>query len=502
MNAALWLALAFSSSAPGAECVPCHAAIVEEFRRTGMGRSVQLSPIVPEGSFYHRRSNRHYTISARSIRRHQTGLDGQPVNVIERSIDLIIGSGNHAFTPVHRSPQGRLFQHPVSYYAESQSWAMSPGYDRADHLDFRREIGERCLFCHSARPEPAPIDCFRCHGDTEAHRKAPRRGNILNPARLPHARQLDICLQCHLETASSGFPDSILVPGREPFSYRPGEPLADYKVHFERADAAEADRFEINHAGYRLLQSACFRGSNGRLTCTSCHDPHRARARSGACAGCHPSAHAFEPARAQGACATCHMPLRRAQDAIHVRMTDHKIVRRPSFLEPEAEDHAPYTGDIVPLFPLPDPKLLDLARYLHEAQTTRASSAWRRLPPTASNLASLAEALLREGHRREARSAARRSLALDSGHPHALNISAVIDATEGKLDSALRQLEKARSADPAYPLTWINLGVTYEALGRPAEALAAYDEAVRLQPDSSEARRRRAALAAARSPHR
>jgi tetratricopeptide (TPR) repeat protein len=502
MNAALWWALAFSFNAPGADCIPCHASIVDAFRQTGMGRSIQARPSVPKGSYYHRRSNRHYTISERSIRRHQTGLDGEPINVIERSIDFLIGSGNHAFTPVYRSPQGRLLQHPLSYYAESQAWAMSPGYDRPDHLDFRREIGDGCLFCHSASREPAPIDCFRCHGEAEAHRKAPRRGNIVNPARLPAARQLDICLQCHLETASSGFPDSILVPGRERFSYRPGEPLADYKVYFERADAASADRFEINHAGYRLLQSACFRGSNGRLTCTTCHDPHRARARADACAGCHPSAHASAAARAEGACATCHMPLRRTQDAIHVRMTDHKIARRPSFAEPVAEDHAPYTGEIVALFPLSNPKLLEVARNLHEAQMTRTSSAWRRLPPTASNLASLAEALLREGRRGEARSAARRSLALDPRHAHALNIAAVIEATDGKLDSALRQLEKARGSNPDYPLTWINLGVTYEALGRGEEALASYDEAIRLQPDSAEARRRRAALDAARSPRR
>ena len=41
------------------------------------------------------------------------------------------------------------------------------------------------------------------------------------------------------------------------------KPLADYKMLFDRTDAA--DRIEINHAGYRLLQSACFRKSEGKL---------------------------------------------------------------------------------------------------------------------------------------------------------------------------------------------------------------------------------------------
>src|SRR5215204_3128768 len=142
MNATLWLALAFSFNAsvpPGEACRPCHASVVDSFRKTGMGRSIGR-PAPPPGSFYHRRSNRSYTISDSKMRRHQIGSSGEQINVVEKSVDLAIGSGNHAVTFVSRTPQGRLLELPLSWYTRSAQWGMSPGYDRADHDDFRREI--------------------------------------------------------------------------------------------------------------------------------------------------------------------------------------------------------------------------------------------------------------------------------------------------------------------------------------------------------------------------
>ena len=50
---------------------------------------------------------------------------------------------------------------------------------------------------------------------------------------------LPVCFQCHLETESMGIVDSMRKPGRSVFSYKPGEPLADYKLYFDRADPPE-----------------------------------------------------------------------------------------------------------------------------------------------------------------------------------------------------------------------------------------------------------------------
>lgn len=239
--AALWLAADCSSSyaAPGQQCLPCHSRQVEAFRKTGMGRSVDERPVLPAATFFHRTSNRHYAITGSSVRRHQVDRQGQQINVIEKPVTFAIGSGNHAITYISRTPQGRLLELPVSYYAKLRAYAMSPGYDRPDHPDFRREISDSCLACHSGSREPSPIDCERCHGDTAAHLAQPSKGTIVNPAALPLPRQLDLCLQCHLETASSGLNDSLRIPGRDAFSYKPGEPLANYKLFFDRVQPVQ-----------------------------------------------------------------------------------------------------------------------------------------------------------------------------------------------------------------------------------------------------------------------
>jgi hypothetical protein len=469
--------------------------MVDSWLRTGMGRSVLSVEALPEGSYYHRLSNRHYTMAGGRVRRHQVGASGTQVNVMEKAVSFLVGSGNHAITPVHRAPGGKFVEIPVSWYSQEKAWAMSPGYDRPDHLDFRRPVTAECLFCHAAyrtagAETPGPIDCERCHGEVARHLQAPRRGTVLNPARLPADRQLDICLQCHLETASRGFPDSLRLPGRDVDSFRPGEKLSTYKAYFDRADGA--DRFEINHAGYRLLGSRCFTESGGRMTCTTCHDPHTARARN-ACRECHTMLPAAHP-EGTDECASCHMAKRTTEDAIHVRMTDHRIARPGPVRELRHEDHRPYTGDVVAFGGWAGPQMVAQARALHVARTTGTAAAWAKAPPGVQNQAALGDALMREGKQEQAREVLRRVLQTDAGNVTALNGLAVYEGVRGNVKESMRLLERVRAADPEHPLTWINLGVAHEAEGDRARARQCYDEAVRLQPDSVEARRRRAAL--------
>ena len=80
--------------------------------------------------------SRYYTMTERDgkfyQRRHQIGFDGKETNIVEEQADFVIGSGNHARSYLHRAPEGKLVELPVSWYAEEGGhWAMSPGYDRA-----------------------------------------------------------------------------------------------------------------------------------------------------------------------------------------------------------------------------------------------------------------------------------------------------------------------------------------------------------------------------------
>jgi tetratricopeptide (TPR) repeat protein len=464
-----------------------------------MGRSIQERPISISSTFYHRLSNRHYSIRDGIMRRHQLDAQGNQINIIEKNIHLGIGSGNHAITYVNRTRLGSLLELPVSWYAEQKSHAMSPGYDRPDHLDMRREISPACLFCHAAYPrpgvtQPRSIDCERCHGSSAAHLQKPQRGTILNPARLAPKARLEVCLQCHLETVSQGIPDSFRQPKRDPFSYRPGEPLSSYKLYFDRADSPQP-RFEVNHAGYRLMHSKCYTESKGQMTCTTCHDPHTAQARN-TCGSCHSTGHS----KAATNCTGCHMPKRRTNDAIHVAMTDHWIQRNPQFTNPTQEDRTPYTGPVVSFYTPADELTLAIAN-IREPNSQAVDLYRRRLkldPDDVPTLAALGNVLFRLNRLKEAQAALDRAIRNDPGHAGALNTLAVSHATQGAHARAIELLQRAAKHHPDHALTWFNLGVTYQAMGRSNDAANAYREAIRLQPDFSEARARLATIQANR----
>ena len=332
--------------------------------------------------FFHAASNRHYSMLRRNGRFFQQRYQlqqGREVNLFEQEVHYIIGSGNHARSYLNLSAGGVLTQLPVTWYPQEKRWGISPGYDRKQHYDFSRKIDYGCLFCHNATPKlaegadrygrenlfppelPMGIDCQRCHGPASQHValagggkgiEAIRRA-IVNPARLSPERQMDVCQQCHLETTSDELPQAVRAFGRAVYSFRPGEALSDYLIHFDHAPGTgHDDKFEINSAAYRLRQSQCFQKSAGRLRCTSCHDPHRTPRGDEAiqqfresCLKCHQQLSArSHPHPASAACANCHMPKRRTEDVVHVVMTDHRIQRLPHskkpFGKPKGGSHA------------------------------------------------------------------------------------------------------------------------------------------------------------------
>jgi tetratricopeptide (TPR) repeat protein len=272
---------------------------------------------------------------------------------------------------------------------------------------------------------------------------------------LSRDRQMDICMQCHLETTSWPLPHSLRRLEHAAFSYQPGKPLEDFELTFDRKQGSGYDdEFEVVHQAYRLRKSACFQ--KGQMTCLTCHDPHQQLRGEAAtqhyiavCLSCHAHVHAAGlPAVAKSAepaavekpnCLTCHMWKRRTDDAVHVVMTDHDIQRYKPVADmlatPKHRDGY-YRGEVTAYYPESLDRIPTGALYLDIAQIEDES-----------------------------------------------NLSA----------GAARLRKDIEKEKPAAAEFFFALGTAYSKLGKPSEAITWYEEAVRRRPDDQKAWRAMAA---------
>jgi tetratricopeptide (TPR) repeat protein len=586
-------------------CVGCHADVASTYRRTGMGRSFhrvnasdRTERFTTHNTLYNKASDRYYAMFERSgklyERRYQVDFEDRPDNQSEKQIDYVVGSGDHARTYLHSTVEGKLIELPVSWYAESGGyWGMSPGYDRPDQQDFRRPIASECMFCHNAYPTlsqqgltsedrqtfgdmlPEGIDCQRCHGPGSRHVEAANsqgasfetiRSAIVNPGKLTRERQMEVCMQCHLETTSSPLPHSILKIGRTPFSYRPGEPLADYRLSFDRkAGIGYDDRMEVAQQAYRLRKSACFLKS--QMTCITCHNPHQQLAGADAtkhyitvCVGCHTNAHATgkpvgQPVEAktdtaEPSCLTCHMWKRRTDDAVHVVMTDHYIQRyKPDrdLLAPLQEVGVSYQGEVVPYYPASLAEVSNGDLYLALAQTEQDSNlaigiaqlqraveddkptdaefyfalgaaysktgqynkavpwyeeALRRRAEYPQASRALAATLAAKGERARAIAVGEKAAAAFPSDPSVLTSLGDVYLQQGAIDKAKAVLQRALSSNLDLPDATVYLGLASVREGNLAAAESFFRSAINLQPDIATAHNDLASILAARAHYK
>ncbi len=531
-------------------CRECHQGIWQTYQRTGMGRSFyrpSASSQIEDDTkiYFHAPSATYYAMVRHDgklfQRQYQLDFDSKQTNVSEAEVDYVIGSGNHSRTYLHRTARNTLIELPLAWYSEKGGyWAMNPGYDRPDHQGRRRLIGYDCMFCHNSYPDiPAEadrrsdpvystiregIDCQRCHGPAERHvalaarpgtSLADVRAAIVNPARLAPERQREVCLQCHLETTSFPLPNSIVRFDRAPFSYRPGEPLGNFMLHFDQASGHDQDdRFEIAGGAYRLERSKCFQESHGALQCTTCHNPHdvprgeaAARHYTEVCHQCHSAA--FDRLVASGRhtsdsdCIGCHMPKRRTGDVVHVVMTDHYIQRQKPTRDLVAEiaerpgDANPYRGEVVLYYPktLPNPADELYLAVAQVAQQSNLAPGIERLaaaiekyrPASAEFYLQLADAWRANGKPDRAIAVYEEALRHNPKSSAALQNLALAQMDARQPGGATATLERALDLDAKSAATWDLLGVSYLQQNQSSDAVSAFEKATQLDPQMPEA---------------
>ena len=250
---------------------------------------------------------------------------------------------------------GYLFQTPISWFSKKRLYDRSPG--STPELLAGRPVVPECLFCHanSARPRQDSLNsydrpvfsghaigCERCHGPGELHVRETRGASrtkldrtIVHPGKIAPELVESICAQCHLTGAAR-----VLRRGRDLYDFRPGMPLQSFWSVFVEDHKPGAEK-AVNHVEQMHL-SRCFQHSKRekKLGCISCHDAHEQAPRDrlgeyyrGRCLACHQERRCTLPLSArrnkdgQENCIECHMPAYTALDIPHTAATDHRIVR-------------------------------------------------------------------------------------------------------------------------------------------------------------------------------
>jgi hypothetical protein len=454
-----------------------------------MGQSLGRPSPVPFGEVIHSRSNGSVIANVRPGRMtHRLSEHGFSA---EYDIAWQIGAGKLAHSYIV-STKGYLFESPITWF-RSGGWDLSPGYAPAPTIDFDRPITATCLFCHAgdvtfadhdgrrpATTELTSITCERCHGPAGRHIRQPSAANILNPAKLPRRARDSVCEQCHLEGDIR-----ILNAGKQWRDFRPGQDLEQtmvvYVLQQQGAISKAVSQVE------QLAESACARGSAGRLWCGTCHNPHaEAGSRDSEiraiCEACHASlsetAHSQHPSE----CVSCHMPRRQSEYA-HVAITDHRIPRRPG----TAPQSAPSGARTLVAWADPAPGVrrrnlalanLRAAVRLHVPDLTQTGlKLMSGVEPDSDLVAAACEAAHEVAICRHALDAD----PLSADRAMALGVAL---AGAGELDEAETQLQRAIGIDPSLKHAYLELWTLYDRRHKTADMKATAERFLAWNPEN------------------
>jgi predicted CXXCH cytochrome family protein len=486
-------------------CARCHPSETATFEQSPMGRSVGPPSVFEEGRIVHKLSG-----STITIQQHDSQLEHRLERrgvVAKYPVAYSVGAGIVGYSYLVRL--GRyLFQSPVSYYTQTKSWDLTPGYETDSHLDFTHQITSGCLFCHTGSvdlvkgtdnqfgdPPFTPISCERCHGSAAAHLKNPGPGSIVNPAKLASAQRDSVCEQCHLEGDTR-----ILNPGRDWWDFEAGQSTESVFVTYLRP--ATRGTLRAVSQSELLARSRCARESGGHLWCGTCHNPHgsrdsRAQAIQKVCLSCHSELFATGRHKPAEECVSCHMPRLRPTNVAHSAVTDHSIPRKPRAQAPEAEDTS--------LKAWRQPVDAKLARrdlglaYFEMASASHAAPDLLQAYQILSKLpiedrhdpaveADLGSVLLAQSQTQLAIQLFSRASAQQPENARYVYCLGTALEHAGKTEEAVKELKHSIELDPSRPDAYLELAQLYKNSNRETESRNALQEYLRFMPQNLQLR--------------
>jgi len=353
-----------------------------------------------DGTIIHReeklyRQEKKTSVPEKSSQRNKTGNTNEPdqqtavsksVYQLDHVVEYYLGSGQRGRSYLLQK-EGLLFQSPITWYSSAKRWGLSPGYSvRNPH--FERRIVDGCITCHVGRINTDPqkrenifvdspdqkiiqktdiegsaahaapqssrlmieaaISCERCHGPAAKHvayqqgtsQEHPiERDPILLINEMDSRQRESLCNQCHLVGANR-----ILRYARTEYDFRPGDNLSDIWITFVKGTGVKGSTTEAVSHVEQMHSSACYQGSQGKMDCTSCHDPHmipdekqRVSFYRNKCLACHSEnkktcsmlVESRLKKTPEDSCIVCHMPSLNASDVPHTSQTDHRVLKAP-----------------------------------------------------------------------------------------------------------------------------------------------------------------------------
>jgi hypothetical protein len=319
-----------------ATCATCHSDKAATQPQTPMGRAMQLPgdnrQLAAHPTLTVRKGNYIYTVETHGSESIYTVSDG----TTKMSLPIRWGFGAGAQTWVLEI-DGHLYESLVSYYPAIAGLDTTTGDEKLTPKTTEEAMGrmltqsdgKACFGCHATNAvvngklsleslQPG-VTCEHCHLGASAHLADASRGkfNTIPPdLRATSSEDLSgFCGQCH----------------------RTWETV----VRSNWRGAANV-RFQP----YRLANSKCFNGTDPRISCVACHDPHRDVVRDAAfydakCMACHSTASGETAIAAQrkpspsqakpcpvanSNCVSCHMPKVTLPGGNgHLAFTDHQI---------------------------------------------------------------------------------------------------------------------------------------------------------------------------------